>query len=285
MAEFITALKSELFLLRHNPGMQLTLALPSLIVATQLSIIKLSQTGQAVRDSLLGATELDPTSAGAAYGYFVDGLSTGLTLVVLILVTLSAYSFAHDRDCGAIRHPLICRISRGNMLLGKLLTLVIAGASAIAVLFVVTWLMSSLLWDFGPVVEDGFELISENEIRSEIILGLQLALLPLPTLLAFGMLISVIAHSTTQAVTMALGITLAMDIFKATLGEASQYIFFSYLPSLLDQSYLRDVGQIVRGYSDVLIDAQAVQLNQFLPIPELLLLTVIALFLVQKKKL
>jgi hypothetical protein len=95
-----------------------------------------------------------------------------------------------------------------------------------------------LLWDFGPVVEDGYELIGSDEIRSEVWLGLRLALIPLPTALAFGVLVSVLAQSATQAVTAALGVTLALDVFKGVLGDAAHYLYASFQPSLIDQSYL-----------------------------------------------
>jgi len=133
-------------------------------------------------------------------------------------------------------------------------------------------------------VEDGFELIGEAEIRSEIWLGTKLALLPFPAAIAFGLLISVVAQSTTQAVTTALGITLAIDIFKSTLGDFSHYIFASFQPSLIDQSYLQDVSRLVRGYSDVLIDDRVLLLNTWIPIPQMLLLAAIAVVLVRRKK-
>ena len=104
------------------------------------------------------------------------------------------------------------------------------------------------------MVEDGFELIGEREILYEIHLGLLMAVLPLPAVIAFGLLVSVAAQSATQAVTLALGATLAMDIFKALLGEAAWYLYATFHPSLLDQSYLREVSRLVRGFSDVLVE-------------------------------
>ena len=134
------------------------------------------------------------------------------------------------------------------------------------------------------MVEDGFELIGEAEIKSEIWLGIKLALLPIPAAIAFGLLISVVTQSTTQAVTTALGITLAVDIFKSTLGDYSHYVFASFQPSLIDQSYLQEVSRMVRGFSDVLIDERVLMLNTWVPLPQMLLLAIVALVLVQRKK-
>ena len=155
----------------------------------------------------------------------------------------------------------------------------------VGILIVSSYLLSGLLWEFGPVVEDGFELISEAEIRDEITLGLRLALTPLPAAIALGLLLSVLANTATQAVVSALGITLAMDIFKGMLGDYAYYLYASFQPALIDQSYLQDVSRLVRGYSDVLIDDRVIQLNYWVPIPTLLVLVTASLIFVQARKL
>ncbi|MCB1670947.1 MAG: ABC transporter permease subunit, partial [Pseudomonadales bacterium] len=270
----------------RNYANRIAVLAPLLIVAAQLILTRLGQAGTAAREALLnespfGAEATDVT----AYGYFVDGLGTGLTLLVLILVALAAHSFAFDRDTGLLRHLLIRRVSRPAVIAAKLVQLHLTALLALLVLLAGTWLLCAWLWEFGPVVEDGFELIGEAEIRSEIALGLRLALLPLPAVIAFGMLVSVLTNSTTQAVTTALGINLAIDIFKATLGDSAYYLYATFQPALLDQSYLSDVGSLVRGFSDVLIDSRFLTLNTWIPLPQMLILVLLSLWLVQKRNL
>ena len=285
MEGFATAVKAELYIALRSNSSRITVFLPSLIVLAQLSLTRLSEAGELAREALLNESSFNSNApATTAYGYFVDGLSTGLTILVLILVALAAYSFAYDRDTGLVRHLLIRRMSRSALLLAKLIQLHIVAIIALVVLFTLTWFCSGLFWEFGAVLEDGFELIGEAEIKSEILLGTKLALLPIPAAIAFGLLISVIAQSTTQAVTTALGITLAVDIFKSTLGDFSHYIFASFQPSLIDQSYLQEVSRLVRGFSDVLIDERMLLLNTWVPLPQMVLLAVIALVLIQRKK-
>ncbi len=285
MEGFITAIRAELFVALRCNSSRVTVFLPALIVLAQLTLTRLREVGELAREALLNESSFSPNAPDStAYGYFVDGLSTGLTILVLILVALAAYSFAYDRDTGLVRHLLIRRISRPALLLAKLVQLHIVAMVALVLLFALSWFCSGLFWEFGAVVEDGFELIGEAEIRSEIWLGTKLALLPFPAAIAFGLLISVVAQSTTQAVTTALGITLAIDIFKSTLGDFSHYIFASFQPSLIDQSYLQDVSRLVRGYSDVLIDDRVLLLNTWIPIPQMLLLAAIAVVLVRRKK-
>jgi len=284
MSGFLTALRAELFIALRYYGNRIAILAPSLIVAAQLGLIRLGEAGQVARDALLEDSPFGSDGPQVtAYGYFVDGLGTGLTVLVLILVVLAAHSFSFDRDTGLLRHLLIRRISRPAVILAKLVQLHFTAILALALLVGTTWVMSGWLWEFGPVVEDGFELIGENEIQAEILLGLHLALLPFPTAIAFGLLISVLTNSTTQAVTVALGINLALDIFKATLGDNAYYLYATFQPALIDQSYLGEVSNIVRGFSDVLIDERVLQLNTWIPIPQMLLLIFITLLLVRRR--
>ena len=285
MNGLLVAIKSELFVALRSFASKLIVVAPALIAAVQLLLVKLTEAGEQARDSLLGNSDFEQSAANNAYGFFVDGLTTGLTMLGLLLVAQAAYSFSYERDIGSIRHSLIRRVSRRSVLTAKLLQLHLLALLSVLILLVSSYLLSGALWEYGAIVEDGFELISEQEIREEIWLGLRLALLPLPAAIAFGLLISVSAQSATQAITTALGITLAIDIFKGLLGNMANYLYASYLPSLIDQSYLQSVSRIVRGYSDVLIDAHVLQLNMWAPFPALALFFAAGLWIVQRRKL
>ncbi len=284
MNGFVVALKSELFVSLRTLGSKLVVLMPSLFVVAQYLLTKLRDTGAAARDSLLGGSDFDAAMANNAYGHFVDGLDTGLTLLALLLVAQAAYSFSSDRDSGAVRHLLIRASSRRAIMLAKLLHLHLLALLSLLVLVISSYVLSGMLWEFGAVVEDGFELIGEDEIQQEIALGLRLALLPLPAVIALGLLVSVVANTSTQAVVTALGLTLVLDIFKSTLGDYGLYLYATYLPSLLDQSYLQDVGRLVRGFSDVLIDQRFLDLNNWVPLPSLVILVIMMLVLVQRRR-
>ncbi len=284
MDGFLTALRAELYVALRSGNSRTILLLPTIVVLAQLLLVKLTELGGIARDALLADGENASVMTDSAYGYFVDSVGTGLILLGLTLVALAAYTFANDRDTGAIRHILIRRSSRIALLLAKLCYLHILALTSLVLLLGVAWFLSGALWDFTAVVEDGFELIGVAEIRQEILLGLQLALLPIPAAIAFGLLISVLAQNAVQAVSIALGITLALDIFKTLLGNLSHYIYVSYQPSLIDQSYLKEVSRLVRGYSDVLIDERVLQLNLWVPLPEMLVLVAVALVIVRRRE-
>jgi len=285
MKGFFTALRSEIFVGFRTMGSRLVICLPALFILAQALLSKARDAGAAARDNLTGSANFDAEVANNAYGHFVDGLDTGITLLGLLLVAQAAYSFSSERDSGAIRHLVIRSSSRAAIGMAKLAQLHLLALAALALLFITSLLVSNMLWEFGPVVEDGFELIGEGEIREEIALGLRLALLPVPAAIALGLTISVITNTSTQAVAAALGLSLLLDLFKSALGDGALFLYANYQPSLLDQSYLQDVSRLVRGYSDVLIDERFLQLNHWVPIPSFIVLAVIMLIVLQRRSL
>lgn len=286
MDGFITALRAELYVALRSNSTRLVIVLPALVSGLQLLLVSFRNAGEQAREALSGQGFGQSSVEGAdAWGALVDAMSTGLTLIGLTLVAYAAWSFAGDRDSGALRHLLIRRVSRPALVVAKLVCAHIIGVLSVVLLLVVATLVANGLWDFGPVVEDGYELIGTQEIHAEIRLGLTLALIPLPTAIALGMLISVSTRNATQAITAALGLTLALDIFKGLMGDASGFLYATYQASLLNESYLNDVSRLVRGFSDVLIDPAALQLNQWAPWPQMLVLVCASLIIVRYRKL
>ncbi|MEQ8313079.1 MAG: hypothetical protein RL839_04030 [Gammaproteobacteria bacterium] len=285
MKGFQLALRSEWFIAARTLGTKLVILVPSLLVVISFLLTKLGETGAAARDSLLGSSDFDAAVTGNAWGHFVDGLDSGMTVLGLLLVAQAAYGFSSDRDTGAIRHLLIRSSSRLAIGLAKLVQLHLIALISIVLLIITSYFASGMLWEYGPVVEDGFELIGEAEIQREIALGLWLALIPLPAAIALGLLAAVLANNATQAVVSALGLTLALDLFKATLGDYALYLYATFQPSLLDQSYLQEVGRLVRGYSDVLIDERFLQMNTWAPLPALFLFIAVMLIVVNRRQL
>lgn len=283
-----TALRSELFMARYSLAARALLLLPASLVIVQGLLARLAATAAEVRGGLaggIGTDDFDAVAAASGYGYLVDGLNTGLTVLGLLLTATAAYAFAAERDSGSLRHLVIRRCSRASVVLAKLITLHFLAALAVLLLYLAAQGISRAFWEFGPVVEDNYELIGEAEIRAEIRQGLILALLPLPAAIGMGLLVSVSAQSATSAVVSALGISVALDLFKELLGDYGFYLYSSFQPSLLGGAYLDAVGRIVRGYSDVLVDEQVLMLNYQVPLPTLLLFLGLSLLIVMRRKL
>ena len=293
MQGLLTALKAELLVAAHSRPTRLICVIPTLVAVLQLLITSMLSAGNQARAAVeTGAGNFGggfgagtPVEGADAWGALVDALGTGLALISLTMVAYAAWSFASDRELGVTRHLIIRRISRPAVVISKLLMAHLLAIASVILLLVLTRLTASLLWDFGPVTEDGYELIGTQEIQTELRLGLLLALIPIPAGIALGLVLSVAAGSTTQALSAALGLTLSLDLFKAVLGPVADYLYVSYQVSLLDESYLNDVARLVRGYSDVMTDPAVLQLNQWVPWPQMLLFVALALWLVRRKAL
>jgi ABC-type transport system involved in multi-copper enzyme maturation permease subunit len=283
MNGFVIALKSELFIARNTFSSKFILFAPAAFAILQSLLTWLTEVGTSTRNNLMSNSNFDDIVNLNAYGHFVDGMSTGLTILSLLVVAQAAYSFSYDRDTGIVRHILIRRASRPALILAKLFQINLLAITSIAILMITSYLISGFLWEFGAIIEDGFELISEEEILAEISMGLKLAIVPLPAAIAFGLFVSTIAQSATQAITTALGITLAIDIFKSMLGSYADYLYARFQPSLIDASYLQDVSRIVRGYSDVLVNADVLQLNLWAPLPAFVIFVGLTIFSIKRK--
>jgi ABC-type transport system involved in multi-copper enzyme maturation permease subunit len=277
---FFTALRVEAFASARSTTPWLLAALPAAAVALRLLIARITGSDDAAF-TLNAAGE----QVVNGYGFLVDGFATGLTLLYLVFVAYAAYTFAVDRDTGIVRHLVIRRISRRALVTAKLVLVHAVALISLLAVIGVSLLLSIWFWEMGPVVEDGFEIIDEAMIREEIRTGLLLSVLPLPAALALGLLISASARSATQAVGVAIGLALVLDVFKSTLGSGAHYLYATYQPSLIDRSYLGEVARIVRGFSDVLIDPTVQQLNIWIPIPQAAVLFVVALLVIGRRRL
>lgn len=282
MISLFPLLKAEFFVSARSNASRIVLLLPSILGSIQLFLAKIISVGNSARAALI--SQQSPVSDNA-YGYFVDSLTTGLTAVVLLSIANAAFGFSQEREIGTLRHLLIRSGSRQSIVIAKLLHLHFLTLLSIAVLSFTAYFVSASLWAFEPVVEDGYQLIGESEIWSEIQLGIWLAVLPIPASICFGLLIGIVAQSPGQALAVSMGLTLTFDIFKTNLGVGADYVFAKFQPSLLDYSYIGEVSRMVRGFSDVFIESETIALNTWIPMPSALLLTALIFFYIRKRPL
>lgn len=222
---------------------------------------------------------------GNAWPVFVDAWLAGLTLLALILLIVSARSLAGDLDLGLLRLARTRSVSRTGLVVGRallgvpllLVAVALTGASAAA--------GASWAYAFGPIVEDGYELLGSEEIRAEVVRGVVTALPALLGTWCFGLLVSAIARSGLVAVAAALTLYLGFDLFKDVLGGRQYWTFAAFCPSFVDNSYLHEVASMARGFSDAGYTAQILARNLWLPLPQALLLVVLACWAARRRAL
>ena len=93
MSGLLTALRLELFLSRYSLAARIVVVAPALVCLARFLLVWLNQAGQQARAGLIGADDFELAQVQNAYGHFVDGVNTGLTILALLLVALAAYDF------------------------------------------------------------------------------------------------------------------------------------------------------------------------------------------------
>ena len=203
--------------------------------------------------SAAGLAGDDPVTSGAGWAPLVDGWRTGLTLGSAVLLAAAARGLAADREAGVLRLATTRSASRGAIVLGRLLlapvlvpaVVVLTGAGALAVVLVAD--DGTLL---GPLVEDGYELLLAAELRAELGSGLLAVLPPLLAVWALGLAVSALSRSPAVAVTAALALLLAFDLFKEELGDPAAWVFLTHVPTPWDSSAFHELSGFARGFAD-----------------------------------
>lgn len=282
---YVTALRGECYVTLRSTVTYVVVLLPAVTVLIGILLAWSSESREIAQAALLGQ---EPTHAGevsTAYGHFVDGMARGIAVAAYILIAFAAWTISQDCHLGVVRHAVTQSVDRRAYVLAKLSLSTLFACVSLAVMIGIAYAASGLIWDFEPVVEEGFEIIGEREIQAEIRFGVLLAVVPIFAVLGLGTLVGVALRSPMRATASSVVGLAIFDIFKADFGSASHYIFATYLPSISDQSHLADVARLVRGYSDVYVDQGLIQLNLWVPIPETIVLVVCCLIFITRVKL
>jgi len=237
--------------------------------------------------ALARGSELDdsPDVLRNAFAPWVDGWRAGASVGTLLLLIFAARALAGDRESGLLRLASTRSATRSGLVLGRLclapfLTLGLVLASGAG-----SWLAASLLFRFGPLVEDGYEIWSEAELWSELATAVLAVLPPIVATFAFGLFVSAGSRSSVVALTVALVAFLGFDLFQDTLGGGRLFVFATYAPTLVDHSCLSEMSDLARGFSDAGYTAQELRMNHFVPWPHTLVFALLACWLASRKPL
>jgi len=219
------------------------------------------------------APELLP---GNAYQPFVDGWATGLVLGALLLLVAASLSVAGDRERGVLRLATTRSATRRALVLGRALLGLPLCLAVIVLTGLAAWLASAAFFEFGPLVEFGFELASAAELNAELQRAVLATLPPLYAAWCFGLLVSSLVRGPIFAVSASLLLLLGFDLFKGVLGEGQYWVFAAFAPSFVDSSYMGEMSAIAAGMSDAVFPEELFRMNMIVPWPEAALLLTLA---------
>lgn len=218
-------------------------------------------------------------SGGAGWAALVDGWRTGLSASTLLLLLFAARTLAGDRESGVLRLAVTRSATRTAVVLARALLALPMVCAMVLVTGLAAYATARGFHDFGPLLEDGYELFSAEELRQELTLAVGACLFPMLATHAFGMLVSALARNATFAVASAVSLFLAFDLFKEALGDAQYLVFAAFVPSFIDGSAMKEMSGLARGFSDAGFSADLAERNWIVPGPEGLLFVVAACWL------
>ena len=188
------------------------------------------------------------SATGLGFGYLADGLEFGGAMGVIALSLMAALNVVRDRESGSLGLSYVAN-SRGKSLLGRALALLLAVLTVELVLFATCTTTAWLCHGLEPVVEDGFEMATTNELWTSV-LATTAATIPVVMAAAmFGLLASVTARSVGAAVILTMSLLF--------LGRFAQGIhprlFTAQLPFFGPDSVAHQLRDVARAYSDAIL--------------------------------
>lgn len=251
------------------------------VIAERVSVAAAHAT--AVQEALSSGRPTPEAVTPNAYGPFVDGWLAGLTVATLLLLILSARGLASDAQDGLLRIATTRSTPRGALVTGRVLLGLPLALGALVVTGLAAYATSAALFAFGPIVEDGYTLVSVSEIHAEITSA---ALAVAPAMFAawcFGLFVSSASRTGTTGVSVVLAVFLAFDLFKDVLGDAQYWAFASFCPSFVDSSAMGEAALAARGFSDAGFPAHVASLNSIVPLPQAMLFVVGAVLVMRRR--
>ena len=162
------------------------------------------------------------------FGY---GFQTGLKLATFVLVIFSSMIVAGEFDKGTVKNLLTRPVTRTDVFLSKVLTVLLLGLGLFAFVLYLSLAWGCAKGNLGPVWDDATYVIMRPGEQIEAS-ARQAVLMCLPAFLAagfLGLLVSTWTESSGYAVAAALVLYIAGDVLSGLLrGSAQEALFFHY---------------------------------------------------------
>jgi len=229
--------------------------------------------------------DVDPLSSGGAWAPLVDGWALGLVFGNLVLLLHAARTIAGDCENGVLRFATTRSVTRSGLVLGRVLLAPFLVGAVMAVTGLTAYLVAGSMADFGPFVEDGFEILTAGQLGEEVTRSVWAVVPPMLATYAFGLFLSCLARGATLSSAAALGIFLAFDLFKTILGDAHYWVFASHVPTPAGGSTWSELPGVARGFSDSGFSPELIQAGFAGSWPALIVFTVGACVVLQRRSL
>ena len=249
MSGTLRVFRAEAYRLAASRATWLVGAFLALVAALRVVAARASEAVSGA-EAVAAGRELAPAASGSGWLPLVQGWRAGLIATTLLLLVHAARSLAADREAGVLRLAATRSVRRPALVLGRALVAPLVVVGAFLFTGLAAWATAASFYDFGPLVEDGYELLGAGELADELARASLSALPALFGVYAFGLLVSAASRGATGAVGAALSLFLVFDLFKEELGEGRHWVFAAYAPSFVDGSAMNEMVGIAQGFSD-----------------------------------
>jgi hypothetical protein len=116
------------------------------------------------------------------------------------------------------------------------------------------------------IAEEGYVIFDADVMRTQSALALLLVVPPLFALVAFGLMVSAFTDHTGIAAGGCIGAYFVLEVLKGSLADSRVYLFNSFMPSLLDTSYLEALRGFANGMSDTGWESSLYWFNLWTPL-------------------
>ncbi|MFT7462700.1 MAG: hypothetical protein ACI9EF_001042 [Pseudohongiellaceae bacterium] len=281
-------LRAELYRLRHSKAVRFSALFVMLVAVLRVwgeSVIQATSRAAIVQRALERGASPPELAPANAFAPLVEGWLSALTVGSLLLLILASRSMAADRESGVLRLARTRSAGRGAIVVGRALLGIPLVLGLVAISGVAAWTTAALLFDFGPLVEHGFELLSVETFHEELQRAVLATIPPLLANWTFGLAISASSRSASTALGTSLAAYLGFDLFKQVLGDGQWWVFASFAPSFSDSSAMNEMTGVARGLSDAGYSTALYNKNMLLPWPEALLLVGVAWWATRRRAL
>jgi hypothetical protein len=248
------AVRAEAIRTLGSPLGRLVLLLPPAAAAARIflgnAVSRVGRAQDVARAAALGGETIGVDLTENAYLPFAEGLAFGVGVAAVLLLVHGALSLAGEREAGTLRAALVTGASRASLVLGKALFGALLALAALPAVALTAFSAAAIPYEYGPVVEQGFPLVSVATIHVETLRGIAAAAIALLATHAFGLCISSLARAPGGAVAAALLAFLLFDAAEGLLRGTAEWVFATFVPSIHDGSYLGEVCGIAEGFSD-----------------------------------
>ena len=245
-----------------------TLGLPALLAMFSVWISELVQRATEIAGGVEGIS--------SAYLSFSRGASNGFILGGILLLFYSSMLIANEGHLRTFKTIMLRAHGRLEWVFGKFALLLVLALGVLVAVSGSALLAGALVADYGDIAEEGYVIYHAAFMQQSSLQAVALVVPPLIALAAFGLMVSTFTDHTGFATSGCIGAYIFLEASKTSLAGSRNYLFNTFMPSLLDTSYFHALRGFADGMSDTGWDSAQFVFNLATPLASALVFVAIA---------